>query len=115
MLNTASIGIADTTDGSRRKSNQIATSTFPSSIFNSEQVTETLADSLAVAVVSYEVPVFFPVAQNTQKRRRGLESSVGTPVVSMIVGRGGQQLEFDRLDPPVEVTLEVTQAPIEVE
>ena len=66
---------------------------------------------LTVAVVVYEVPVFFPPPDSG----RGPETRVGTPVVSMIVAKDGQQLEFEGLDPPVEVTLRVTQAQIEVE
>ena len=113
MYNSTSIvtsaAVPSIVNGSRRKSDQIATVTFPTSIFNSKQVVKG-SGPLAVAVVVYEVPLFFPPPDN----RRGSETSVGTPVVSMLVAKDGQQLEFEELNPPVEVTLAVTQVNIEV-
>ena len=74
-------------------------------MFITEQVAEGSTGQLAVAVLVYEVSVFFPTGSNGGA---GLQTTVGTPVVSMMVARGGQQLEFDGLEPPVEVTLAVT-------
>ena len=34
---------------------------------------------------------------------------VGTPVVSLMVARDRTQLQFQNLDPPVELTLAITQ------
>lgn len=99
------------TESRQNSENQIATVTFPSSIFGSEEVAGALPEPLAISVVAYELPALFPPPSN----RGGADTSVGTPVVSMIVANDGKQLEFASLDPPVEVTLSVTQVDNEVD
>ena len=59
---------------------------------------------MAVSIHVYEVPSFFPLPIH----KTGPETVVGTPVVSLIVTRGGKQLEVYDLDPLVELTLEIT-------
>ena len=79
--------------------NQIAAITFPSSVFAG------LEGPLAISVTVYEEPSFFPLPENDT----GLQTMVGTPVVSLMVARDRNQLQFQNLDPPVELTLAITQ------
>ena len=79
---------------------QIAAITFPSSVFAGQE------GQLAVSVTVYEEPSFFPLPENDTE---GLLTMVGTPVVSLMVARDRRQLQFQNLDPPVELTLAITQ------
>ena len=80
---------------------QIAAVTFPTSIFADPQVAQ---GPVTVAVTVYEEPVFFPVPENDINN-----TVVGTPVVSLMVASNGKQLQFDNLDPPIELNLAITQ------
>ena len=79
---------------------QIAAITFPSSVFAGQE------GPLAVSVTVYEEPSFFPLPEMDTN---GLLAMVGTPVVSLMVARDRRQLQFQNLDPPVELTLAITQ------
>ena len=109
LISMLTAGTPSIVNGSKIEQNQIASLTLPTSIFASEQVAGSSRGQVAVAVLVYEVAVFFPTVETGR-----LETSVGTPVVSMIVARDGHQLEFEKLEPPVEISMAVTQVKAEV-
>ena len=101
--------ITGDTDGNN---GQIAAVDFPSSIFNSPQVTQDQA-SLTVAVAVYEESAFFPLRDKDSGPDED-KTIVGTPVVSLLVARDRQQLKIDDLNPPIVLNLSVTQISAEV-
>ena len=65
---------------------------------------------LTVAIAVYEEPVFFPLSKDDI----GLETRVGTPIVSLLVARDREQIEIDDLKQPIVLNLAVTQINAEV-
>ena len=97
------LGILNITEGvSQSKGDQIASVSFPSLVFTSEQVKS--EDKLSVAVQVYEMSTLFPLPND--EIQHGPETVVGTPVMSMIVAQNGRKLEFN---PPVELTLAIME------
>ena len=81
---------------------EIASVLIPTSIF------EGLDGPLSVAVTVFEEPTFFPLPPPTENNT-GLETQIGTPVVSVLVARDQEQLEFENLDPPLVLNLRITE------
>ena len=100
------LGILNISEGvSQSKGDQIASVSFPSSVFTSEQVKS--EDKLSMAVQVYEMSTLFPLPND--EIQHGPETVVGTPVMSMIVAQNGRKLEFTDLNPPVELTLAIME------
>lgn len=72
-----------------------------------------LQGPLSVAVTVYEEPGFFPLPL-PEDNNAGVETMVGTPVVSLMVAMDQKQLRFNDLNPPLVLNLAVTQINPEV-
>ena len=81
---------------------EIASALIPNSTF------EDLNGPLSVAVTVFEEPTFFPLPPPTENNT-GLETQIGTPVVSVLVARDQEQLQFRDLNPPLVFNLRITE------
>ena len=81
---------------------EIASVLIPTSIFKE--------GPMSVAVTVFEEPAFFPLSPPTENNT-GLETRIGTPVVSVLVARDQEQTN---LDPPLVLNLAITDLEEEV-
>ena len=81
---------------------EIASVLIPISIF------QVLEGPLSVAVTVFEEPTFFPLPP-PKENNTGLETRIGTPVVSVLVAKDREQLEFENLNPPLVLNLAITE------
>ena len=81
---------------------EIASVLIPTSISKDMQ------GQLNVAVTVFEEPTFFPLPPPTEINT-GLETQIGTPVVSVLVARDQKQLQFINLDSPLVLNLAIAE------